>query len=135
MCRAEATTLQICTLCSTSAVKPCGAVEKCPAAPASEPHCGVLRVPAPGRPDPDVEHTSGLEFESLQVARGYTAINPNLHRRPKPKAYTCELCLDHYGPEEARKRAAWWRKEQRSVIKGMRVTPGLSMAGWVDVLR
>ncbi|KAH0428058.1 hypothetical protein CcaCcLH18_09286 [Colletotrichum camelliae] len=127
--------LHICSICNTRAGKPSGKLEKCPAAPASRPHCGVLRDPTPD-PDPadPALNPSGLEFEALKVAPGYTLIDVS-HRRLKPKLYTCELCLDHLGPEEAKARAQWWRKEQRSVLKGKRVTPGPSTAGWADVLR
>ncbi|KAF4844354.1 hypothetical protein CGCSCA4_v007216 [Colletotrichum siamense] len=128
--------LHICSICNTRAAKPSGKLEKCAAAPASGPHCGVLRDPTPD-PDPadPALNPSGLEFEALKVAPGYTLIDAS-HRRPKPKLYTCELCLDHLGPEEAKARAQWWRKEQRSVLKGgKRVTPGPSTAGWADVLR
>ncbi|TDZ47398.1 hypothetical protein CTRI78_v008588 [Colletotrichum trifolii] len=128
----------ICTLCNHRAGKPRGGrvLEKCPAAPKSEPHCGVLRdlTPAPAADDPALS-PSGLEFEVLKVAPGYTLIDSS-HRRQKPKFYTCELCVHHLGPDEARVRAKWWRNEQRALVQdNKRLTPGYSMAGWVDVLR
>ncbi|WYZ45830.1 hypothetical protein EsH8_IX_000055 [Colletotrichum jinshuiense] len=129
----------ICVLCNTRLGKPRRRIiERCPAAdgPPASPHCGVLRdtVPGPCPADPAL-HPSGLEFEVLKTAPAYSLIEPR-HRRPKPRMIRCELCVDHLGEPEAEARARWWREETRALVgKDKRLTPGMSTAGWSDVLR
>ncbi|KAK1570260.1 uncharacterized protein LY79DRAFT_674140 [Colletotrichum navitas] len=114
-------------------------LERCPAALAAAfPHCGLLYdpVPEPARSDPALD-PSGLEFEVLKTAPGYTPIEPQ-HRRPKPKMVRCELCVEHLGEEEVKAREKWWRAENRASAgtrREKRAAPGPSTAGWCDVLR
>ncbi|KAK2027399.1 hypothetical protein LX32DRAFT_729468 [Colletotrichum zoysiae] len=108
----------MCGICSARLGKPRRRIlERCPdALAAASPHCGLLHdpVPEPACSDPALE-PSGLEFEVLKTAPGYTLIEPR-HRRPKPKVIRCELCVEHLGEEEAKAREKWWRAETRATF-------------------
>ncbi|OHW97040.1 hypothetical protein CSPAE12_04281 [Colletotrichum incanum] len=124
----------ICGICNARLGQPRRRVlEQCPAALASaSPHCGLLydTVPEPALADPALK-SSGLEFEVLKTAPGYTLIEPQ-HRRPKPKVILCDLCVDHLGEQEAKAREKWWRAETKALAgtrKEKRAAPGPSTAG------
>ncbi|KAK1978141.1 hypothetical protein LZ30DRAFT_752364 [Colletotrichum cereale] len=130
----------MCGICHARLGKPRRCIlERCPAAlAAASPHCGLLYdpVPEPAPSDPALD-PSGLEFEVLKTAPGYTLIEPQ-HRRPKPRMTRCELCVEHLGGEEAEAREKWWRAETRALAgtrREKRNAPGPSTAGWCDVLR
>ncbi|KAK1707791.1 uncharacterized protein CLUP02_18320 [Colletotrichum lupini] len=132
----------MCSICNTRLGKPRRRVlEHCSAVilnSKNRQHCGVLydTVPEPSAADPALNH-SGLEFEVLKTALGYTLIEPQ-HRRPKPKAIRCDLCVDHLGEKEAEVREKWWRAETKALAgtrKNKRLIPGPSTAGWSDIYR
>ncbi|EXF81636.1 hypothetical protein CFIO01_03840 [Colletotrichum fioriniae PJ7] len=132
----------MCGICNTRLGKPRRRVlEQCSATTLNgenPQHCGVFydTVPGPSASDPAL-NPSGLEYEVLKTALGYTLIEPQ-HRRPKPKVIRCDLCVDHLGEKEAEAREKWWRAETKALSgtrKNKRLVPGPSTAGWSDIYR
>ncbi|KAK1723512.1 hypothetical protein CaCOL14_007984 [Colletotrichum acutatum] len=132
----------ICGVCNTRLGKPRRRVlEHCSAATVNgedpQPCCVLYdTIPEPSASDPAL-NPSGLEFEVLKTALGYTLIEPQ-HRRPKPKVTRCDICVDHLGEKEAAVREKWWRAETKALAgtrRNKRLIPGPSTAGWSDIYR
>lgn len=133
-----------CSICMDVAAKPETIAHRCADTPKNEEHCGFLksyrpqaslqqaRDLHPSHPD----YVAEIRLEALEKKSG--DVEANEYRMNRPKAFRCDLCVEHLGPVEAAARSKWARRElkkQLTMTKGGFLTGGYSVAGWQTTLR